>query len=232
MACAQVARPGPALLVLPRRGPLAGGRPYGHGLGQLGLDVARLLLVETASDRETLWALEEALRSRLPFALLAGALIRDPGLAASRRLSLAAAGAAGVAGRFQEEAARERAAGVAGRFQEEAARERAAGAGTPLLLLRPAGAEGASTAMTRWRIAAARSDLPAEPPGKSPGGKAGGEFSADRRWEVALTRCRNGRAGHWLMEWDHAAHRFRLARVLADCALPHGTRAEAHQRTG
>jgi protein ImuA len=81
-------------------------------------------------------------------------------------------------------------------------------AGLPLLLLRPAGAHGTSVAATRWRIGAA-------------------EAARDRfglmarwRWRMRLERCRNGRPGEWLVEWDHVAHRFSLAAALADPALP------------
>lgn len=82
----------------------------------------------------------------------------------------------------------------------------AAAAGTPLVLLRPPAAAGISAATTRWRIAAA-------PSGRDRfGAFAGG------RWQAALERCRNGGAGHWTLEWDHAAHRFRLAEIVADPA--------------
>ena len=45
------------------------GRLYGHGLNAFGLDPARLILVETAHRKETLWALEEALHSGAPAAV-------------------------------------------------------------------------------------------------------------------------------------------------------------------
>ncbi len=176
MARAQDMRAGPAFLVLPKRGLFGYGSAYGHGLARFGLDVARLILVETANDRESLWALEEALRSRLPLAFIGGALARPSGLAASRRLSLAAGTV-----------------------------------GAPLLVLGPAGKGGASAAATRWRIATARCET--------------GEILAS--WEAELIRCRSGSPGRWLMEWDHAAHRFRLASVLADRALPVGARLRA-----
>src|SRR3979490_2132910 len=38
-------------------------------------------------------------------------------------------------------------------------------------------------------------------------------------WKVTLERCRNGRPGEWLVEFDHAAYRFSLAAPLADPAL-------------
>ena len=72
----------------------------------------------------------------------------------------------------------------------------------PLLLLRPPGMP--SVAVTRWRIAAARA---------SPD-RFG--LIAGPCWRVTLERCRNGRPGQWLVEFDHASHRFSLAAALAD----------------
>ncbi len=82
-------------------------------------------------------------------------------------------------------------------------------AGLPLLLLRPAKADEASAAATRWRVGSAEA--------------ARDRFGliAGSRWEVSLERCRNGRSGEWLVEFDHGAHRFSLAAPLADSALPH-----------
>ncbi|SDR21905.1 protein ImuA [Rhizobiales bacterium GAS113] len=79
----------PLLLVLSPRGLDDYGRPYGHGLAELGLDPARLILVETQDELQALWAMEEALRSAVP-AAVAGAIGRDLDLKASRRLHLAA----------------------------------------------------------------------------------------------------------------------------------------------
>jgi len=147
------------------------GRPHGHGLHQLGLDPARLILVETRNEKQALWAMEEALRSAVPAAI--GGVVARLDLKASQRLQLTAGEA-----------------------------------GLPLLLLRPAtSTEDASAAATRWRIGAA-------------------EAARDRfglmthtRWNVRLERCRNGRPGDWLVEFDHAAYRFSLAAALADPAL-------------
>lgn len=80
----------------------------------------------------------------------------------------------------------------------------AAGAGAPLILLRAPGATGTSAAVTRWRIAAA-------PSGRDRFGALSGP-----RWQATLERCRNGRGGHWLLEWDHGANRFHLAEIVAD----------------
>ena len=65
---------------------------------------------------------------------------------------------------------------------------------------------GTSAAATRWRIAAAPRRATASAPSRDP------------RWSVALERCRNGRPGQWLIEWDHVAHRFRLVEGVADRA--------------
>ncbi len=159
---------GPVLLVTAPRALAAHGRPYGHGLNGLGLDPARVILVETADAKQALWAMEEALRSAVP-AAVAGAVDKLD-FRASQRLHLAA--------------------GDSGR---------------PLLLLRPGGMT--SVAATRWRVAAAAA--------------AHDRFGlvARWRWRVTLERCRNGRPGQWLVEFDHATHRFSLAAALADPAL-------------
>ncbi|MCW5746719.1 MAG: ImuA protein [Alphaproteobacteria bacterium] len=182
MACATRARRGPALLVVSRRGTDVGS-PYGHGLRRLGLDVGRLLLVETRTGKDALWAMEEILRADAGAAVVAGISETPLDLTMSRRLNLAASAA-----------------------------------GTPLLLLRPPAATGLSAATTRWRIATA------------PAGRDRFEAFAGWRWRVALERCRNGRAGQWTVEWDHVAHRFRLAEVVADRAVPAGTGRARHRR--
>lgn len=76
------------------------------------------------------------------------------------------------------------------------------GAGTLLLILRPAGPGLPNGAATRWRIAAAPASRD----------RAGGPRP---RWRARLERCRNGRTGDWLMEWDGGAHRFDLPHGLA-----------------
>jgi protein ImuA len=164
------------------------GRLHGHGLNALGLDPARLIVVETAHRKETLWAMEEALRSAAP-AAVAG-LIDTLDLKTSQRLHLAATDA-----------------------------------GLPLFLLRPAapsppspasggGWGGGSAAATRWRIGTAlaardRFGLVTQP-----------------RWHLQLERCRNGRPGEWVVEYDHVAHRFSLAAALADFSRARDTGEE------
>jgi len=165
----------PIFLIVPAYGFREYGRLSGHGLNGLGLDPARLILVETAHRKETLWAMEEALRSAAP-AAVAG-FIDQIDLKQSQRLHLAAAEA-----------------------------------GLPLWLLRPPSGESreASAAATRWRIGTAsaardRFGLIARP-----------------RWRLNLERCRNGRPGEWIVEYDHVAHRFSLAAALADPAFSDG----------
>jgi protein ImuA len=177
---ARLSRAYPLIFILP----VYGLRPYrphgrlhGHGLNALGLDPARLIVVETAHRKETLWAMEEAVRSAAP-AAVAG-LIDTLDLKTSQRLHLAATDA-----------------------------------GLPLLLLRPAPTLEASAAATRWRIGTAlaardRFGLLAQP-----------------RWHLQLERCRNGRPGEWLVEYDHVAHRFSLAAALADFSRARDTGEE------
>ena len=65
------------------------GRPYGPGLAQLGLRPGELVVVEPARQADTLWALEEVLRSGAAAAVI-GAL-GEVDLTEARRLALAAA---------------------------------------------------------------------------------------------------------------------------------------------
>ena len=159
------------------------GRLYGHGLNVLGLDPARLILVETAHRKDTLWALEEALRSGAP-AAVAG-VIDKLDLKLSQRLQLAATDA-----------------------------------GLPLLLLRPADILESSAAATRWRVGTAKA--------------ARDRFGliARPRWHLQLERCRNGRPGEWIVEYDHVAHRFSLAAALADPALSRGAGEKSFRQAG
>lgn len=176
--------PAPLLVVLTPRGLARNSKPSGHGLKALGLDPARVLLVETKSEAEALWATEEALRSGLP-AAVASTLGARLDLKTSQRLQVAA-------------------------------RE----SGRPLLILRPPAAEDAPTATTRWRIASL-------------------ESARDRfglavrwRWRATLARCRNGRPGEWILEYDHVTHRFGLAAALAHRTLSDAGSPYARRRAG
>jgi protein ImuA len=173
---AHLSRAYPLLFVMPAYGlrPYRPhGRLHGHGLNALGLDPARLILVETAHRKETLWAMEEAVRSAAP-AAVAG-VIDTLDLKTSQRLHLAATDA-----------------------------------GLPVFLLRPAAALESSAAATRWRIGTAKA--------------ARDRFGlvTQPRWHLQLERCRNGRPGEWVVEYDHVAHRFSLAAALADFSRARG----------
>jgi protein ImuA len=80
--------PGPLLLVLSSRKFARCGRPHGHGFAGLGLNPARLILVEAEDEKQALWAMEEALRSGVP-AAVAGAIDKLD-FRTSQRLHLAA----------------------------------------------------------------------------------------------------------------------------------------------
>ena len=157
------------LFVMPAYGHHPHGRLHGHGLNALGLDPSRLILVETAHRKETLWAIEEALHSAAPAAVVG--FIDTLDLKLSQRLHLAATDA-----------------------------------GLPLFLLRPAPTLESSAAATRWRIGTAKA--------------ARDRFGlfVRPRWHLHLERCRNGRPGQWVVEYDHVAHRFNLAAALANPA--------------
>ena len=61
----------------PKRVAREWGHPYGPGLIALGLDPARLLIVETRTAQDAAWALEEGLKSRTLIAALGQAEIRE-----------------------------------------------------------------------------------------------------------------------------------------------------------
>ncbi len=76
------------VFVMPGYGQRHYGRLSGHGLNALGLDPARVILVETGHRTQTLWALEEALRSGAPAAVTG--IVDKLDLKLSQRLHLAA----------------------------------------------------------------------------------------------------------------------------------------------
>jgi protein ImuA len=168
---ARLPRTHPFFLVTPAYGLREYGRPHGHGCQGLGLEPGRLILVETAHRNETLWALEETLRSGAPGAV--ASVIDKLDLKLSQRLHLAAMEA-----------------------------------GLPLFLLRQARFLESSAAATRWRV------------GPAPAARDRFGLFACARWQLRLERCRNGRTGAWIVEYDHVAHRFSLAAALADPAYP------------
>lgn len=79
---------------------------------------------------------------------------------------------------------------IAARRLQLAAEAHAAAA----LLLLPSRAPGVGVGMTRWCATSA------------PGGA----------WHIKLMRCRSGASGTWLVEWNHATHRFDLVAVSGE----------------
>ena len=170
---AQRLRKGPAVFVATHRALKDFGRPFSHGLHQLGVDPHRLVMIEGRNDKDALWAMEEALRSDARPSIVVGANSANLDLTVSRRLALAAQAN-----------------------------------GVPLVALRMAGAEGTNAAATRWRVEAA------------PAARNAFGALAHAQWRLTLDRCRNGRPGQWLVEWNHVTHRFCLAEGVAD-RTPH-----------
>ena len=172
----------------------AGDDLYAPGLGGLGLDPGRVILARVGRPADRLWAMEEGLRSPA----LAGVLGELPalGLTDGRRLQLAA--------------------------------ESGGTLGLVLLRGRRRGGmeERPSAATSRWRVVAA--PAPPADPAAGKGGRIALLGSEQRwttdgparlvgppRWRIELTRCRGGRPGDWLVEWDET-YRFRLAAALRD----------------
>jgi|HubBroStandDraft_2_1064218.scaffolds.fasta_scaffold134439_1 protein ImuA len=85
---ARISSPFPLVFVLPVYTERRHGRLSGHGLNALGLDPTRLIVIETAHRKDTLWAIAEALRSTAP-AAVAG-MIDTLDLKTSQKLQLAA----------------------------------------------------------------------------------------------------------------------------------------------
>ncbi len=78
---------GPVLWCQSKRNTLDHGFPYAHGIGAMGMTPGRILFLSLKNDKEILWALEEALKSRALAAVM-GEVETD--LKSSRRLGLAA----------------------------------------------------------------------------------------------------------------------------------------------
>jgi len=83
-----------------------------------------------------------------------------------------------------------------------------------LFLLRPhtaaAGSDQGSTttAATRWQISPRPSSAIKYRNAHTP-------VMGRPRWNVALTRCKGGKTGNWILEWDHETFSFHLASPLA-----------------
>ena len=93
-------------------------------------------------------------------------------------------------------------------------------AGLPLLLLRPSQTLESSAAATRWRV------------GTAPAARDRFGLYAHPRWRLQLERCRNGRPGEWVVEYDHVTHRFSLVAALADHSLSCSAVAQSRKQAG
>lgn len=80
-----------------------------------------------------------------------------------------------------------------------------AGGMPAFVLLPPSARPPPSVALTRWRVAA----MPGCP----------GDEVGRPRWKIALLRCRGGRMGEWVLEWDDEAVRLDLVADLADRSM-------------
>jgi len=92
--------------------------------------------------------------------------------------------------------------------------------GLPLLLLRPSQTLESSAAATRWRIGAAT------------GARDRFGCYTRPRWRLQLERCRNGRPGEWVVEYDHVTHRFSLVAALADQMLSRRAGDQSRRQAG
>lgn len=81
------------------------GRPFAHGLQRLGVSPDRVLVATPRNEAESLWALEEALRSGA--AALAVGAVEGASLVATRRLDLIARGSGAAAALIRTTPARD-----------------------------------------------------------------------------------------------------------------------------
>jgi protein ImuA len=146
---------------------------YGPGLAAFGLDAGRLILARGRDDKQRLWAMEEGLKCT-GLAMVVGEISRLD-LGQSRRLQLAAE-SSGVTALLLHTT------GDVGGGQRggEGGAEGKSHAGL-----------GVSAALTRWRITPAPS---AETRGYIGIGAA--------RARAELLRCKGGRPGAWLLQWN------------------------------
>jgi protein ImuA len=68
----------------------------------------------------------------------------------------------------------------------------------------------ASAAATCWRI------------GAMPASRDRYGSLSHPRWNVSLERCRHGRPGKWVIEWNHVTHRLSLVQGMADRSSTQG----------
>lgn len=187
---------------------IEGGAPYGPGLALHGLDPAGLILVHAASAKDSLWAMEEALKCRSVAAVIGEiwSLEKIYDLTAARRLALAAQAGGGSALML--------AAGMAG--------------GADRL---------ASCAHTCFEVFAHRGIFargsPKNPP--PPGLPLPGlPLPSLACWSVRIVKARGGEGGVSIaLLWDHEEGCFRDAfplRLIADAGDRPGHPADARAR--
>ena len=190
-ARAAALRPGPVLWVRARAQASAFaahdfGAPDPMGLAAWGLDPTRIVLVEAADARGVLWAMEQGARTR--------------GLAC-------VLGEIGAASAFDRVAAQ--------RLQRAAWRSEGV-----VVALRGAQGHAPSPAQTRWAVAAAPGGAVAwRGAGAAPGlGRARMRLTLERAAgaQAALIASADASLTTFTVEWDDAAHSFRLAADMAD----------------
>jgi protein ImuA len=167
---------------------------HAPGLAGLGFPAARLIQVKAPDEAQALAAMEDALASAGVAAVIGEAAAPD--LTAGRRLQLACErrGATGFLIRRRP-------------FGAPAGPGAGAGGAAG-----PAHAPG-SAAATRWTVAPA----PSQPPRLASGLETPGLGPA--RWRVALTHCRGGRPGGWIVEMSDGAYPLRVVARLGDREL-------------
>ena len=79
---------GPVFIITSAQGPVSSRTLHGHGLNALGLDPARVTLIDARNDADAFWATEETLRSGAA-RIVVGLMARSIDLKKSQRLSLA-----------------------------------------------------------------------------------------------------------------------------------------------
>ncbi|UCH75127.1 MAG: damage-inducible mutagenesis protein [Rhodospirillales bacterium] len=169
--------------------PAGEGRGVLHppGLAMLGLAPERLLLARCRGRAELLAVAEEGLRTA-GLAAVVAETAQAPGMAAMRRLQLAAE-TGGVTGFLLcRGAGRRHGANAPGATAPEAGAEREQSA---------PGFMPPSPAVSRWQV---------DP---VPGG-------GRQRWRLTLRRCRGGGTGEWMVDWDEKTHRFAVVLSAGD----------------
>jgi protein ImuA len=179
---------------------------YGPGLAACGLGPERLVLARARTETDLLWAMEEGLRNRA-LAAVVGELAELPG-PASRRLQLAAE-ASGVTAFALRRVRSVRAPG-----KNENSRTNPIGLKNKAKIFGPTPLSAApNAAMTRWRVAALRSNILDE------------ELEYNPLWKIDLFRARGAAPAVWIVEACDATGHVALPAALGDGAARRGRTA-------